>query len=42
MVCGSATGTLPPPYIVFRAGILWESWTNGGPKGAPCYEIEVI
>lgn len=36
MVCGSASGVLLPPYIVFRSGSLWESWTNGGPRGAPC------
>lgn len=36
MVCGSASGILLPPYIVFKSGSLWEPWTNGGPKGFPC------
>lgn len=36
MVFGSASGILLPPYIVFKSGSLWESWTNGGPIGFPC------
>lgn len=36
MVCGSASGILLPPYIVFKSGSLLESWTNGGPKGFLC------
>lgn len=36
MVCGSAGGVLLPPYIVFKSGSLWESWTIGGPQGSPC------
>lgn len=36
MVCGSASGILLPPYIIYKSKNLWESWTNGGPKGSPC------
>lgn len=36
MVCGSAAGTLLPPYIVYRSAHMWEPWTVGGPKGTPC------
>ena len=36
MVCGSASGTLLPPYVVYRSEHLWDTWTQGGPKGSPC------
>ncbi|XP_003241645.2 uncharacterized protein LOC100571097 [Acyrthosiphon pisum] len=38
MVCGSASGVLLPPYIIYKSKNLWESWTNEGPKGSPCCE----
>jgi len=34
-VCGSSGGILLPPYIVYKSGSLWESWTIGGPRGSP-------
>ncbi|XP_055643403.1 uncharacterized protein LOC129779755 [Toxorhynchites rutilus septentrionalis] len=33
MFCGSATGELLPPYVVFKAEHLWDSWTLNGPRG---------
>lgn len=36
MICGSASGVLLPPYIIFKASQMWQSWTEGGPKGVPC------
>lgn len=36
MVCASATGDILPPYVVYKATHLWDSWREGGPKGAPC------
>ncbi len=34
MICGSASGELLPPYTVYKAKYVYESWCNGGPKGA--------
>lgn len=34
MFSGSANGTLLPPYITYKAGNLYDSWTESGPKGA--------
>ena len=31
MFCGSASGVLLPPYIVYRAANVWTGWTNGYP-----------
>ncbi|CAH1732694.1 unnamed protein product [Aphis gossypii] len=36
MICGSASGTLLPPYIIYKANDIWQSWTENGPKGFPC------
>ncbi|KAF0710907.1 Uncharacterized protein FWK35_00034345, partial [Aphis craccivora] len=36
MVCGSASGVLLSPYIIYKAGKMWKPWTEGGPKGKPC------
>lgn len=36
MMCGSASGVLLPPYIIYRAEKMWTQWTEGGPKGPPC------
>ena len=33
MYCGSASGSLLPPYIVYKAENLWDSWCRGGPRG---------
>jgi hypothetical protein len=33
MFCGSAKGATMPPYIVYKAMNLYDSWTRGGPKG---------
>ena len=32
LVCGSASGDLLPPYIVYKAESMWSTWTEGGPK----------
>ena len=34
MFCGSATGEVLPPYVVYRAENMWDTWVSGGPKGA--------
>ncbi|KAB0803063.1 hypothetical protein PPYR_00033 [Photinus pyralis] len=34
MYCGNAAGEILPPYIVYRATNLYDSWTQGGPQGA--------
>lgn len=36
MMCGAADGTLLPPYVIYKAENMWDSWTRGGPKGSPC------
>jgi hypothetical protein len=33
MLCASAKGVVMPPYVVYKALNLYESWTWGGPKG---------
>lgn len=35
MMCISATGEALPPYVVYKATNMWDSWREGGPKGAP-------
>jgi len=34
MFCGSASGVVLPPYVVYRADNLWNTWTGGGPVKA--------
>ena len=34
MFAGSASGTLLPPYIVYKADHIMSSWVLGGPKNA--------
>lgn len=36
MMCGSASGVLLPPYIIYKGEHLWDTWKQGGPKGSPC------
>nr|CAI5855538.1 unnamed protein product [Callosobruchus analis]CAI5865637.1 unnamed protein product [Callosobruchus analis] len=36
MMCGSASGVLLPPYVIYKAEKLWQQWTEMGPKGEPC------
>jgi len=36
MICGSASGTLLPLYIIYKANDIWQSWTENGSKGFPC------
>lgn len=31
MFCGSASGHVLPPYVVYKAEHLWQSWIDGGP-----------
>lgn len=33
LACGSATGNLLPPFVVFKGLHLYASWCVGGPKG---------
>lgn len=33
MFCGSASGELMPPYVVYKSQKLWDTWTENGPKG---------
>lgn len=32
MFCGSASGSMLPAYVVYKADHLWNTWTEGGPK----------
>ena len=34
MFCGSASGVVLPPYVIYRADNLWNTWTEGGPVKA--------
>ena len=34
MVCGSASGELLPPRVVYKAGNLYHGWCEGGPENA--------
>lgn len=36
MFCGSASGVLLPPYVIYKAEHIWDRWTLHGPQGAPC------
>ncbi|KAJ8935524.1 hypothetical protein NQ318_005631 [Aromia moschata] len=33
MVCGSVSGVLLPPMVVYKANNIYENWCNGGPPG---------
>lgn len=33
MFCGSASGELLPPYVVYKGANVYDSWCTGGPKG---------
>lgn len=33
MICGSVTGEVLPPYVVYKSSQLWTTWTEGSPKG---------
>ena len=32
MFCGSASGQMLPPYVVYKSENLWTTWTEGGPE----------
>lgn len=32
MMCGSAAGDMLPPFVVYKATQLWNTWTEGAPK----------
>lgn len=36
MFCGSASGVMLPPYIIYKSEHMWDKWTENGPKGDPC------
>ena len=36
LMCGSASGVLLPPYIIYKSEHLWDQWTTNGTKGNPC------
>lgn len=36
MICGSADGTLLPPYVIYKSVHLYDSWKDNGPRGPPC------
>ncbi|KAJ8943860.1 hypothetical protein NQ314_009630 [Rhamnusium bicolor] len=38
ILCISANGDILPPHVVYKAANLWDSWREGGPRGAPCCE----
>ena len=33
MLSGTADGTVLPPYVTYKAGNLYDSWTDNGPIG---------
>lgn len=33
MFCGSATGEMLPPFIIYQGKNMWDGWRHGGPKG---------
>ena len=33
MYAANAVGAIMPPYVVYKAEHLWDTWTVGGPKG---------
>lgn len=35
MLCVSASGICLPPYVVYKAAHIWDTWRIGGPKGKP-------
>nr|CAI5854639.1 unnamed protein product [Callosobruchus analis] len=35
MMCGSASGVLLPPYIIYKSEKVWLHWTENSPKGSP-------
>ena len=35
-MCGSASGVLLPPYVIYKSEKMWLQWTEKGPKGPPC------
>lgn len=36
MFCGSASGILLPPYVIYKSEHLWDRWTQDGPRKYPC------
>ncbi|CAK1586992.1 unnamed protein product [Parnassius mnemosyne] len=38
MICGSADGTLLPPYIIYKSTHLYDTWQERGIVGKPCCE----
>ena len=34
MICGSADGKVLPPYVVYKATHLWNTWVEGGSDGS--------
>ncbi|XP_047021712.1 uncharacterized protein LOC124640048 [Helicoverpa zea] len=36
MFCGSADGTLLPPYVIYRSTHLYDTWKERGIVGSPC------
>ena len=34
MFCGSASGQVLPPYVVYKSEHLWTTWTESGPRNA--------
>ena len=32
MMCGSGAGELLPPFVLYKATKIWDTWTEGGPK----------
>lgn len=34
MFSGTASGTLLPPYVMYKSENMWDTWRQGGPKGS--------
>lgn len=42
MMCGSADGTVHPPYVVYKSEHLYNTWKQGGMNGELAVENHVV
>ena len=40
MFCGSASGEILPPYVVYKAEALWSTWTENAPPRCTLQSLE--
>ncbi len=41
MFWGNTVGRLLPPYTVYKAEQMWDTWHENGPEGAPRVELKL-